>query len=65
MPDCLNRWVGIGTGLTCIYDKDKTDCRISFFLILLMFIFQKQWWKIREDAEKNYKNDLRAMENAL
>lgn len=30
-----------------------------------MLIFQKQWWKIREDAEKNYKNDLRAMENAL
>lgn len=61
----LSRWVGIGTSLTFISDRDKTVEFYFFSLIFLMLIFQKQWWKIRADAEKNYKNYLSAMENAL
>lgn len=66
IPGCLKRSVGIGTGLTFIYEKDKTD--LEFLLVfntVNAHLSKAMMKKMREDAEKNYKNDLGAMENGL
>ena len=57
---CLNRWVGIGTGLIFIFDAAKTDF-FSFFLLFLLILnahLSTSIMKNKEDVERNCKKKI-------